>query len=93
MRVFKATKYDARAADPEKPCPGSHREGRGGFIWRPAYCRLTHRGRARTAGTLRKVAFVKSVRIYHFVQPSKSDGLTRYCSLLSAENDHGGRDF
>ncbi len=59
----------------------------------PCYCRLTHRGRARTAGIMRKVAFVKSVRIYHFVQPSKSDGRTRYCSLLSAENDHGGRDF
>jgi len=36
MRAFKAAKYDARAADPEKLCPGSHREGRGGFIWRPA---------------------------------------------------------
>jgi hypothetical protein len=54
-------------------------------------CRMTHRGRARTEGMMRKVAFVKSVRIYDFVQPRKSDGRTRYCSLLSAEDDHGGQ--
>jgi hypothetical protein len=59
----------------------------------PCYCRLTHRGRARTEGMMRKVAFVKSVRIYDFVQPRKSDGQMRYCSLLSAEDDHGGRVF